>query len=134
MILYSRWVALSLPTRNKIAEAFGITKKHSTQVDSNVVKHDGYVIEDIEVALTKEAMEKFLGFTFPTPELLWEAVVNKVEGREVEGGEQLLEVLPTKEAAKAKKEHKARVAKTKTATVKASVKPKAVKKTKKNGK
>ncbi len=142
MILYSRWVALSLPTRNKIAQLFSITKKGATQVDSNVVKHDGYVIEDIEAALTQEAMENFLGLRFASPELLWEAVVNKVEEREVEGGvpfeasapkktkASAVSVLPPKEAAQFKKEHKARV---KTAKVKAAV-TKTKKTSKKNGK
>lgn len=131
MILYSRWVALSLATRHKIAEKFNIVKKGSTEVSSNVVRQDGFAVEDIEAALTKEAMEKFLGFTFPTPELLWSAVVDKIEGREVEGGQQILEVLPPAEAAQFKKERKARV--TKKATVKATVK-KAVKTKKKHGK
>lgn len=120
MILYSRWIALPLPTRNKLAELFSIIKKGSTEVSSNIVKYDGYIIEDIEKALTKEAMEKFLGFTFNTPELLWEAMVNKVEGKDQGLRLQILEVLPAKEAIQFKKERRKRV--TKNVIVKATLK------------
>lgn len=111
MMLYSRWCALSLPTRNKLAEAFGIVKKGSTEVSSNVVRHDGYLVEDIEKAMTSKAMEEFLGLTFPDAEILWNAVVDRIEGREVEGGTPIsqMSVLPAKEAKQFKKEYKARV-------------------------
>ena len=114
MILYSRWCALSLPTRNKFAEIFGIIKKGSTEVASNVLKYDGYVVEDIENAITVEAMQKYLSADNTDITELWNMTIAKIEGKEVEGIIQskpsvpVLEVLPTEEAKQFAKEHKER--------------------------
>jgi len=60
MILYSKWLELSLTTRVKITEIFGIQKKSSTHVEDNKVVSDGYLIKDIETALNVEALQKYL--------------------------------------------------------------------------
>ncbi len=76
--LYSHWLALPISTRHALAQAFNIKKKNPTHVVDNEVRDDGYVIGDIESALTMEAMEKYIGFVSPDP---WSDVVAKVEGR-----------------------------------------------------
>jgi len=117
MLLYSRWCALTLPTRNKLAEIFGIEKKGATEVASNVVKHDGYLVEDIEQAMTVEAMQKYLSAGNTDISELWNMTIDKIEGREVEGltslPEKTMAVLPEEEAKQFKKEYKARTIKTK---------------------
>lgn len=117
MILYSRWVSLSLATRNKIAQEFNIQKKGATEVASNVIKSDGYLIEDIEGALTLEVLQLYLG-AMEVNDLatLWEMLVDRIEGRvkEAEPAPVIpLEVLPKVEALKAKKEFKKRNGKSK---------------------
>lgn len=85
MILYSRWCALHLATRIKIAEAFGIVKKGSTEVHSNTIKSDGYVIKDIEDALTLEAMQKYLHCQNDDVGFVFNLLIDKFEGRELVG-------------------------------------------------
>ena len=128
MLLYSRWCALSLATRNQIAQHFNIPKKGATEVVSNEIKSDGYLIEDIESALTVDSMKAFLkDDSIATLQDGWTKLVNAIEGNEVEPVASVapvppLEVLPADEVKKATKERKARIAKPKVA------KPKAVKK------
>lgn len=61
MFLYSKWFGLPINKRHKIAQAFNIQKKGSTEVFDNTIRNDGYLIKDIEEALTLEAMQKYLG-------------------------------------------------------------------------
>ncbi len=134
MILYSRWCALTIATRNKLAEAFGIIKKGATLVDSNIIKHDGYVIEDIESAMTVKAMQDFLRVGNTDTEQLWQMTIDRIEDREVEGALPVtpiapsITVLPPDEVKQFKKEYKARTAKPtvkkKVITIKATVKTK----------
>jgi len=113
MMLYSWWLVLPLSTRNKLAETFGIPKKGSVQVDSNVVRHDGYNVEDIEKAITVATMQDYLQLESTDTEGLWRMTLDKIEGKEIS-------VLQSEEAAQFKKERKARI--TKTVTVKATLK------------
>lgn len=81
MFLYSHWLSLPLPTRNKIAQEFNITKKGSTEVVANVVKSDGYMIQDVEGALTVERLQEYLGTDEVDIMVLWRWLVERVEGR-----------------------------------------------------
>jgi len=81
--LYSHWLVLPITTRHKIAEAFGIQKKGSTEVVQNVIKSDGFLIQDIELKLTPEAMRNYVGSNSEDMMWLWKAMVDKAEGREV---------------------------------------------------
>ncbi len=111
MILYSRWCALSLATRNVLAQAFGIKKKGSTEVSSNVVRNDGYLVQDIEDVMTTEAMQNYVvkGFTDKTTaEQLWQMVVDKAEGRFAPVATGTVNVLPPAQAKKFTKEYKSR--------------------------
>ncbi len=76
--LYSHWLALPIQTRHALAAAFGIKKKNPTHVVDDMVKDDGYVIGDIESALSMEAMTEYVGFASPD---IWSNVVAKAEGR-----------------------------------------------------
>ena|SRR6185295_220974 len=145
MILYSRWCALSLPLRHKISQAFNIPKTGPTEVSSNQIKSDGYMVQDIEHALTVEAMQDFLGSGFTSQTdmaTLWNLVVDKVEGKEIEHlaeststvpAEKSIRVLSSEEAKQFKKEYKARVAKlpSKSVTRRVAIQKKDVKPTKK---
>lgn len=126
MFLYSKWLSLDLPTRMKVAEIFGIVKRGSTHVVDNRIQSDGYNVEEVEAALTPEALRKYMMSNEKDAEVLWDAFIARIEGREVEGGTQApppaeivkkagttMSVLPKEEAEQFKKEHKARVAKTK---------------------
>ncbi len=84
MILYSRWLNLPIATRQAIALAFGINKKNPTHVVDNHVRDDGYVIGDIESALTVERMQAYLDNKSIDEHVLFETLVAKAEGREVE--------------------------------------------------
>jgi hypothetical protein len=77
--MYSKWLGLSLETRNKIAEIFGIVKKGQIEVFSNTVKVDGYLVQDIEAALTIEAMQKYLGSQHTDRDLLSDMLISKVQ-------------------------------------------------------
>lgn len=84
MILpYSKWVGLSLPTRQKIAQQFGIAKHRSTSVINNVVADDGYNVHDVENALTIEALQTFLHSKETDILFLFEHLVSVAEGRAV---------------------------------------------------
>ncbi len=84
ILLYSRWLNLPISTRQAIAQAFNIHKKNPTHVVDNLVRDDGYVIGDVESALTAVAMEAFVGAKFEDANALLDAVVAKAEGRVVE--------------------------------------------------
>ncbi len=77
--LYSKWLALPIQTRHALAHAFNIKKKNPTHVIDDVVKDDGYVIGDIETALSADAIAAYLGFNSNID--AWDALIAKVEGR-----------------------------------------------------
>lgn len=81
--MYGKWLGLSLETRNKIAQLFGIIKKGATEVFSNEIKNDGYLVQDIEAALTIEAMQKYLGSEHTDRDLLASMLVSKIETQSV---------------------------------------------------
>lgn len=83
MFFYSKWCALSLPTRIKIAEIFGIPKKGSTEVFNNTIKSDGYEIKDIESKLTMSALQILLATDMDDLSVLFDIMVQKVETGEV---------------------------------------------------
>ena len=83
MLLYGNWLRLSLPTRQKIAQEFNITKKGPTHVVDNMVKDDGYSIHDVESALSVESMQKFLNTDEGDIEILWGRLLDRIDGKVV---------------------------------------------------
>ncbi len=86
---------LPIATRQAIALAFGINKKNPTHVVDNYVRDDGYVIGDIESALTVERMQAYLGNKSIDEHVLFETLVAKAEGREVEVVAEPIEIVPS---------------------------------------
>lgn len=80
MMLYSKWLETPLPLRMKIAAAFGIEKKGSTEVFNNMVKADGYLLKDIESKITVASMQKHLDTSVSDFTKLWDAVVAVAKG------------------------------------------------------
>ena len=118
MFLYSKWLSLDLPTRMKIAEIFGIVKRGSTHVVDNRIQSDGYNVEEVEAELTPEKLRKYMMSNEQDLDVLWDAFIARIEGKEDEGAQQAvppvqkstMSTLPPEEAKQFKKEHKARVA------------------------
>lgn len=81
VFMYSRWMALPLSTKAKLATQFGIPKNGAIEVYANTIKSDGYLVHDIENALTLNAMQKFLGSDETDGNILWEYLINKIENR-----------------------------------------------------
>lgn len=81
MFLYSNWLRLPIDTRHKIADIFKIKKSGGTEVVSNEIVKDGYSVHDIDAAVTKEALQQYLGSTQENFQWLWEDMINKVEGK-----------------------------------------------------
>lgn len=79
MILYSSWLALSLTTRHKIADQFGIIKTGSTHVVDNQIKDDGFKIQDVENALNLIALQTFLETNETDMQKLFSEVVFRAE-------------------------------------------------------
>lgn len=84
MFLYSAWANLSLVTRNKIASEFGIVKKGPTEVFANTIKSDGYLLKDIEDTLTLHNLQNYLGTTETDHTVLWNYLVDKIEGKNIQ--------------------------------------------------
>lgn len=82
MFLYSHWVNASLATRQKIAKQFGIIKRGPTEVVNDAIKSDGYLLKEVEEALNIDAIQKFLETEETEYVLLWNMLIDKVEGRE----------------------------------------------------
>lgn len=78
MIKYSEWCALTLPVRMQLAQQFGIAKTGSTHVANNQVVSDGYKVEEIENALSIEAMQMFTGSSSKDPSELFAGCVAKL--------------------------------------------------------
>lgn len=81
MFLYSHWLALPLPTRNKIAHQFGISKTSPTHVQDNRVVSDGYKIDDVERALNIDALQAYTGQKTTDAAVLWEGLIEKIDDR-----------------------------------------------------
>jgi len=83
MFLYSQWANLPLETRNKIAGEFGIIRKGSVEVFANTIKSDGYLIKDVEAALTLNKLQNYLGTSETDHTVLWNYLVDKMDGKNV---------------------------------------------------
>jgi len=79
--MYSDWCQLSLVTRMKIANAFGIKKTGATHVSNNYVQSDGYAVKDIESVLNVKTLQEFLKSEETDARTLWNLMVDKVEGK-----------------------------------------------------
>ena len=80
MFLYGHWLKLPISTRHAIADKFGIVKKGSTEVFNDTIKSDGYLIQDIEGALSLDAMQHYLDTEETNAAVLWTMLVDKIEG------------------------------------------------------
>jgi hypothetical protein len=75
MFLYSKWLSLPLSKRIELANKLGVAKVRSTHVANDVIVDDGYVISDIEGALTVEAMQALTGSKSTDVLVLWELLI-----------------------------------------------------------
>ncbi len=82
--LYGNWLRLPIQTRHKVAGVFNIQKKGATHVVDNVVQNDGYPIGDVETALCIENLREYTGTSEGNPEVLWDLMLAKIEGRALE--------------------------------------------------
>lgn len=76
MFPYSLWCSLPISKRHEIAQRFNIPKVGSTEVASNVIKHDGYSVHDIDAALTLENVQRELNTEETAMPVLWDLLVN----------------------------------------------------------
>lgn len=74
--LYSHWLSLSIAKRIEIAQEFNIQKKGSTHVVGDRIESDGYLIEDVESALTLDNLQKKLGSDITDMAILWDMLVH----------------------------------------------------------
>ena len=81
MFLYGNWLKLSIVTRMKIADKFGIKKVGTVHVFDNVVQSDGYSVRDVEKALTTESIRQFLETEENDLVKLWDLLINKFENK-----------------------------------------------------
>jgi len=93
-----------LNVRTKITEQFGVPKIRSVHVANNVVVDDGYNVKDIERIISVENLQEFLGTNESNLEVLFQRLVDKMEGKE----EPQVAVLTEEEADKFKKEYEER--------------------------
>lgn len=82
MISYSYWHALPLHTRVKICSIFGVAKIGPTHVVNDRIESDGYHFQDVEKAVTVEALQAYTGSTEKDFAVLWNLMADKIEGRE----------------------------------------------------
>ena len=82
MLAYSKWLSLPLHTRIKIATTFKIPKLRSTHVANDQILDDGYNVNDIEQALSVESLQEYLGIKESDMLTLFNALVDKIEGKE----------------------------------------------------
>ncbi len=77
-MIYGQWLSLPLSTRIGIASHFGIRKVRSTHVVNDEIADDGYVVHDIEAALSLESIQKFLDTKETDFQTLWKMLVDKM--------------------------------------------------------
>lgn len=58
--MYREWLDLPIGVRHQIAFKLGLEKKFPTEVQDNFIKTDGYVMKDVEKALSIENLQTFL--------------------------------------------------------------------------
>lgn len=99
MFPYSLWCSLPIQKRHEIALKFNITKKGSTEVFSNTIKSDGYLVQDIDDALSLENVRRVLNTDETDSSILWSYIVDGMPAPIVEIVELITEpvVEPTHE-------------------------------------
>ena len=111
-IKFSNWLALPLSTRQKIATEFNIAKRGSTHVVDNKIQSDGYLVHEVENALTVEALQLYLGMMDEKDmNVLWERLVARIEGKEapvVTPKAPAISILPPEQAKQFEKEYNQR--------------------------
>lgn len=98
VFLYSRWMALPLTTKALLAKEFGFAKTGPTHVADNRVVADGYKVDDVENAMDIEAIRRYVGESIADYDALWQAMIDKVEGRTPITVARVIEVKMTAEA------------------------------------
>ncbi len=81
LFLYSAWLKLSLPTRQKLATQFSIGKTRATHVSDNQIVDDGYEVKNIESQITEKSLQEYLGTSETDAHKLWAMTLDKIEGR-----------------------------------------------------
>ncbi len=76
MFLYSQWLSLPINVRVEMAQKFGIQKKNPTHVQDNVIVNDGYLIQEVENALTLENLQSYLETNETDMNILWDMIRN----------------------------------------------------------
>lgn len=82
MFLYAQWRGLSLVTRAVLAKEFGFSKVGPTHVVDNRIESDGYKLDDVERSLNIDAIQKYTGVESTDMQVLWNAMIDKAEGRD----------------------------------------------------
>lgn len=113
MFLFAQWLRLPINVRHKIASEFGIIKRGSTHVVDNKIQSDGFLVEEVEGALTKDALKLYLGMMQENDmTVLWEAFIARMKDEnalQVRTPTPLISgILPPEEAKQFKKEYKER--------------------------
>lgn len=81
MFLYGNWLKLSIVTRMKLADKFGIKKTGTVHVFDNQVQSDGYSVKDVEKALNLKDIQSYLETEESDLVVLWSQLVDKIEGK-----------------------------------------------------
>ena len=76
-ITKDQWMLLSIPTKQKLVEVFGLIRNGFSEVRDNVVIADGYTAEDLK-RMTKEVMETYIGSVEESFLRAWEITLSKV--------------------------------------------------------
>ncbi len=81
MLPYTKWLALPLGTRQKIASEFNILKLRATHVADNQILDDGYNVANVEKAMSVESLQTYLNSSEKDLLTLFQMLVDKIEGR-----------------------------------------------------
>lgn len=92
MFPYSLWCSLPIQKRHEIALKFNIPKKGSTEVFSNTIKSDGYLVQDIDNAFALENVQRVLDVTETDSAILWSYIVDGLPAPTIEIVELIEEV------------------------------------------
>lgn len=79
IFFYSKWLALPINTRHRIAQQFNIPKTSPTHVVDNQIQNDGYKIQDIESGLNEVALMEFLETDVEDHATLWDMLILKID-------------------------------------------------------
>lgn len=103
--LYSKWLQTPLPIRVQIASKFNIEKKGATEVFNNEIIKDGYLIKDIENAITTSSLQDFLDTEEADAFVLWNMLISKINTPEVN---QITSIISPEEVTRMNKEYEDR--------------------------